>query len=89
MGITSIFISDNQVSTFREVLLNGETTLDSYAKTESSSIKTEIDRTEVPQAYSGPHIIMPLTLETVQNILDHFKKGGVSNAKIFLLFLLV
>lgn len=76
--------SDEQVSNFREVLVNGEVTFDSSTKVESSFIMEEIINCDVPQKYSGPRISMPLTLEKVQEILDHFKKGEVSNDSILI-----
>lgn len=33
---------------------------------------------EVPPTYYGPHVQLPLTLATVQNIIEHFKSKRVS-----------
>ena len=66
------------MSHFREVLVNGETTFDSSAVSDSAYILEDIDNSDVSMTYSGPHVSMPLTLEQVQEILDHFKDGEVS-----------
>ena len=79
MSLISLSVpSDEQISNFREVLVNGEATFDSSTKVESSFILEEIANSDVPPKYSGPRIAMPLTLEKVQQILDHFKSREVS-----------
>ena len=72
-------ISDKQVSNFRDILLNGESTFDSLEATEASNISDEIANSEVQPAYSGPHISMPLTLENIEQMIEQFKKGKASN----------
>ena len=64
--------------------MNGETTFDNDATDESSFITNDIENTFVQRAYSGPHLQIPLTLDNVQSVLDHFKKGGVSSIPFFL-----
>ncbi len=47
----------------------------------------DIEKTEVALQYDGPRFQMPLTLETTQAILDHFKKRKVRFVYLNLIFL--
>ena len=74
-------ISDKQVSNFRDILLNGESTFDSLDATDASDISDDIANSKVQPAYFGPHISMPLTLENIEQMIEQFKKGKVSNGR--------
>ncbi|XP_065058351.1 serine/threonine-protein phosphatase with EF-hands 2-like [Rhopilema esculentum] len=73
--------ADSQVSQLREVLLNGNSALNSDASEEGSIIAADIESTVVSPSYEGPHVEMPLTLDKTREILDHFKRGRILHAK--------